>query len=394
MRRVLLAWELGGGYGHIHRVLPLADQLAAAGLDVTLALRHRATADALLGGRRHSLVDAPPGPPAMPVPVRIESWADLVFNAGFGQPEAAARSIGQWAALLRAARSDLLIAEFAPGAMLGARLTGLPCLVLGTGWSLPPATRPLPAIRFWAPPAPEVLAAGEARLLAAVNPALRGAGQGPLDSLATLFDPAAGSLCTFPELDHYPARVDGAYYGPIYQTGEGGPAHWPAGAGPRCFVYANNAHPLRPALLAALGRLGWPTVLHLRGADPGLGAGLPANLWLAPGPLRLDGILAERPIVICQGLQTHAAALVAGCPVLSLPEHLEQTGIANRLVPQGLCQALAPQASEAEVLAALLALREAPGLRARAEGFAALYHGYKPDIALAAVAEDALALLG
>jgi UDP:flavonoid glycosyltransferase YjiC (YdhE family) len=385
---------MGGGYGHVHRILPLADSLAAAGLDVTLALRHRETGQALLAGRSHRLVEAPPLPLAPAQPVRLESWADLLFNGGYGTAAAATQRIGQWAALLRDARIDLVVGDFAPGAMLGAQVAGLPCIAFGSGWSLPPATTPLPAIRFWAPPAPGVLETAEARLLAALNPALGALGRAPLDSLAALFRQAETNLCCFPEFDHYPARGAADYFGPLYQTGEGGPAQWPAGAGPRCFVYANNAHPARPALLAALGRLGWPTVLHLRGAAAGDAGRLPGTLWLAPGPLRLDRILAERPIVVCQGLQTHAAALVAGCPVLAMPEHLEQTGFVNRLLPQGLCLALPPQASEAEASTALRTLHETPAYRARAEAFAAHYHGYEPGLALDAVTEACLEKLG
>src|SRR5882762_2842841 len=36
---VLFAWELGGGMGHIHRLLPIARELAAQGHRVVFALR-------------------------------------------------------------------------------------------------------------------------------------------------------------------------------------------------------------------------------------------------------------------------------------------------------------------------------------------------------------------
>jgi UDP:flavonoid glycosyltransferase YjiC (YdhE family) len=148
------------------------------------------------------------------------------------------------------------------------------------------------------------------------------------------------------------------------------------------------------SLLAGIGEVGCPSVIHLRG-DPGqFGTALPINAWLAPGPVRLDKVLAERPVMICQGLNTLCAALAAGCPVLSLPEHLEQTGLANQITRQGLGLALSPHASPEEAGAVLRRLVEEPAFRARAEAFAARYAGYDPRLAVEAVVGECLSLLG
>ena len=109
-------------------------------------------------------------PPAPTAPVRIESWADLLFNAGYTSADAVGRVIAGWLALMRAQRIELVVGESAPGAMLAARIAGIPGVPVGMGWNLPPPDTPLPAIRFWEPPEPAVLDAAEARLLGAVNP--------------------------------------------------------------------------------------------------------------------------------------------------------------------------------------------------------------------------------
>lgn len=374
-------------------MLPLVDRLAAAGHRPSLAVPDHGTVLALLNNRAVPVLDAPFRPGGATTLHRIESWADIAIGSGYGTPTEARTAIAGWHALIRATGADLVVAEFSPGAMLAARVAGIPCVSVGMGWNLPPPVTPLPAIRFWAPADPAILAAAEARLLGAVNPALTALGGAPLATLAALFDPADACLCSFPELDHYPGRGPAEYFGAIYQLTEGAGPQWPAGPGPRCFAYVNARHPVRPALLAALGEVGCPTVLHLRGADPGVVDRLPGNAWLAPGPLRLDGILAERPLVVCQGPNLASAALAHGCPVLALPEHLEQTVLANRLVQQELGLALAPAATAEEAAAALRRLLTEPGPRAAAARFADRYAGYAPALAVEAVVEDCLARL-
>jgi UDP:flavonoid glycosyltransferase YjiC (YdhE family) len=395
-RGVLLAWELGGGYGHIHLMLPLADRLAAAGAQVTLAMRDPVTGRALLGTRPHALVQAPPPPGAIPSATarrRLESWADLMLDAGYADPAATGRSLASWRGLLQDRPCGLVVAEFAPGAMLAARSLGIPALAVGMGWNIPPAVTPSPALRFWDPAPSAVRQAAEDRLLAAVNPALAAAGGAPLGSLAALFDPDLCCLCTFPELDHFPDRGAADCFGAIYALAEGDAPDWPPGAGPRCFAYVNGTHPGLAALLAGIGAAGLRSVMHPRGSLPA-GLAPPAGLRIAPGPVRMREALADRPVVICQGLHSMAAALAAGCPVLAVPEHLEQTVLANRLTAQGLGLALHPSAGAAAAAAALRRLAEDTTIRAAAARFADRYAGYAPELAVQAVAAECLDLLG
>jgi len=361
---------------------------------VSLAVSDPATGRALLGDRCHALLKAPMSPLAPAAPVRIESWADLPFNAGYISADAVGRIIAEWLALIRAHRIELVVGEFAPGAMLAARIADIPAVPVGMGWNLPPAVTPLPAIRFWEQPEAAVLHTAEARLLAAVNPALAAAGGHAIETLAALFDPKLCCLCAFPEVDHYLDRGQADYFGAIYQLAEGVAPQWSAGGAQRCFAYVNGRHKVLASLLAGLGEVGYASVIHLRGGPGQFGTALPSNAWLAPGPVRLDAVFAERPVVICQGPNTCCAALAAGCPVLLLPEHLEQAVLANQIIRQGLGLALSPHASPEEAGAVLRRLVEEPAFRTRAEAFAARYAGYDPGLAVEAVVGECLSLVG
>ena len=389
-RRVLLAWELGGGYGHLHRFMPIVDRLVTEGCEVVLAVQSLETYDALFRDRGLYPVAAPVLQAATR-PVRIESWADLAFNAGYTTADAVLHMVTVWSAILRDHAIDLVVAEFAPGAVLAARAVGLPSLAIGGGWILPPPARPLPAIRFWQPPMDEALAQSEARLLDVVNAALRSMGTKPLANLGTLFEPQDCCLCSLPEVDHYAGRGPADYFGTIYNLTEGAVARWPTGAEPRCFAYLNGAHPALRTVLRALATTGWPTILHLRnGPAESTIDSLPSNVWLAPRPLRLDDILTERPIVICQGLNLSTAALVSGCRLLLAPEHLEQATLANRIVSQGLGLALDPKADGAQAIATLRQLADDARLQATVSNFAVRYDGYSPALPVDAIVAECL----
>ena len=156
-------------------MLPLADELARHGHAPSLVVQDIAATRALMGRRRYPLLPLPAWP-APPAPVRIESWADIAHNAGLASPLAVGQALAGWLRLLRDHSFHLVLAEAAPAAMLAARVAGIPALAFGTGWSVPPPGTPLPAIRFWQPPSAATLGAAEARLLAAIDPALAAAG--------------------------------------------------------------------------------------------------------------------------------------------------------------------------------------------------------------------------
>jgi UDP:flavonoid glycosyltransferase YjiC (YdhE family) len=392
MARILFAWELGGGYGHIKRMLPIAARLKELGHDITLAVRNRTAIAPLLEGRPFALVDAPfsPGPAEPPL---TNSYADLLLDNGYGGSASATALLLGWLDHIGRIRPAAIVADFSPSAQLAARLAGIPAIAVGNGFSLPPRTCPLPSARPWnAAPDPGIEAT-EARALASINVALVHLGGRPLARLADLFEAEAEFLCTFREFDHYGGRGEADYFGCIYDTQEGAEPDWPAGGGERVFAYVSAGHPSFRDLIAALDRLRLPTLLHARGLPHGERSAL-ARPWLAIADrlVRLDAALADCALVITQGEGTSAAALVAGRRLLLLPEQLEQTMLLYQLARRGLALGLAPAADPASLPDLLRRLIDEPAFSERAAAFARHYRGYSPGLAAEAIAEAVAAL--
>jgi UDP:flavonoid glycosyltransferase YjiC (YdhE family) len=324
--RVLVAWELGAGYGHVMNLLPLLRAFAAAGWEAVVAARQPAPFEA--AGFRSlqapKAVRSPAGFAAL-------NLSAILLDHGYGSTDALAPLVAGWRRLFDDTRADLICAEYAPTALLAARLAGVPSVVFGMGFYLPPlAAAPSPSLQPWRDVAEAELAAPEAQALDAVNGLL----SPPLARFADLWAADARFLCTWPELDHYGLRSGEEYFGPTSPA-----AARPSPSGPpRAFLYLAAGEARLPALLAAFSASGIALTAHLRGASPAQLAALSGpGRRLSPQPLDpLEAIADAHFVVTSGGHGLVSQALRAGRPLLLLPHQAEQTTLSIRVARQGL----------------------------------------------------------
>jgi hypothetical protein len=418
-------------------MLPIADGLAERGHSVTLAVPDVGTARRQIGRSSHPLVPAPVWKgPAQPGFV-ASSYAQVLQQAGYANPAALHTLLSDWLARFEAVWPDLVVADFAPTAMLAARTAGLPVVALGNGYTLPPRRTPLPFMRPWAQtmgaqtmgaqtmgaqtmgaqtmgllplgakpsgaqqlgsePSGVTLAvpesdhvASEAAVLAEINAALAIRGASPLPALEALFEAQATFLCSFAELDHYEDRGQADYYGAIYDDQTGQPPVWPTGAGERVFGYLNARHRPPAPLIEALDKLGLPSVLHVTGLSSSTDAAdlSRPSVRVTSSPVQVAAALAGCDIVVCQGIGTIAAALVASRPVLVLPAYVEQMMTLHRVLRQGYGHGVQVKADADAISAALRRLLDDAGCRRNVANFARSYAGYHPSLATEAITDE------
>jgi len=354
-RRILIAQELGGNWGHRARVHRVAGALRAAGFAVVM----------------ESGASRPAQKAAARAPV---SFADILDAQGFSDVDSLRDLASSWTGRLRQAAADVILAEYAPGALFAARLAGIPALQLATGFASPAHASPLLPFRPADAPGLRRLRALEGRLLGAMNTVLRGSAALPLRRVADLFDRDNLLLATFPELDHYGARRGGRYIGPIFADAEGQAPAWPAGEGPRVFAYLRPA-PCVPGVLEALDKC----AARVLGVMPGG----PAGFHREPLALRkLDP--APQFAVTYGGHGTTAALLLRGVPLLIMPNYVEQLLVARRVARLGAGIVLAPDATPAAIARAITAI-QSPAYMHAARHFADRHTGYRPEHAIASV---------
>lgn len=384
MATLLGTWELGFGYGHIAHLAPLAHALNARGHRMAVAARNPATAGAASGQPFAAIAEAPRyrPPPAPPKPTL--TYAQVIADGGFADAAAAVQLVRLWLGLFDRVKPAAIVAEHAPMSLLAAHVAGLPAAMVGAAFAVPPAMRPLPSLLPWLNKSEADRGQADAAADETVRAVCAAFGVRPLDGLAELLATARPYLTTWPELDIYGPRDGVTYYGAM--GGFTGRAHpeWPAGEGPRIFVYLPFEHPRGSEAVAALSALGWPTIWHAAKAST---EPMPANIRFSPEPVDLSRVLAEARLLVGRAAHgTACTALAAGRPHVVLPDLLDTVLTARCIVANGL----GAVAVEPGVAGVRLALERVAGDEAMAAHVAALgrrYAGYRPEFAAGQLAQ-------
>ena len=345
MAHVVMCWELGGDLGHVARLKPLAEALTTRGHRVSFILRETLPAERLLDPKRYRWLQAPLQNDPVPDPMTpTRSFSQVLHNTGFHKREALLGHLRAWRNLFTALKPDLLVFDHSPTALLASRGLKTRRVLLGTGFGIPPQTTPLPA--FDSGDQTDGLAAAEAQVLSMTNSVLAKLGEPPLACIADIYHAQASLLFTYPELDHYPQRQGGEYWGPAQQDVGAAPS-WPELPGRRVFAYLKPFKTL-PALLQTLKDAGHPTLVYLgKGAEQERKQFEGGTLRFTDRPVDLTQATAQAESVLCHaGHGTVSASLLAGKPLLLLPLNLEQHMLGQRVVQAGaglMAPALAPE---------------------------------------------------
>jgi len=338
MANVLLAWELGGGLGHLVNLLPLAKNLRERGHCVVAALRDLSRVNEVFQGHDVTCLQAP-------IKTRIDdnrfdpprTFSHILYNTGFGDYDELCSLATAWKNLYDLVRPDLIVFDHSPMALLAARGSKAKRALIGTGFFCPSDTYPLPNLRPWMGNQDAArLCADEDRVLSNVNRLLKRWGQPPLERLSQLYSQVDENfLATFPELDHFPERKATTYWGAWPNIGGTIPS-WPAGNGKKVFAYL-KPFPTLPSLLALLCHLQCPTVVYADGIDQETQSRFRSRTlrFVAERP-DLKETAKQCDLAVLNGNHgTTVSMLLAGKPTLQVPVTLEQALLSSAVVRMG-----------------------------------------------------------
>src|SRR5471030_2186083 len=97
MPKILFAWELGAGLGHIAPCRGLFESLHAQGHELTLVLRDLSKAKTVFEGLNLALLQAPVkiNLPAEPI-LYAKTFADILHNVGYEDPSELGAMVAAW----------------------------------------------------------------------------------------------------------------------------------------------------------------------------------------------------------------------------------------------------------------------------------------------------------
>jgi len=388
----VFAWELGGGLGHAARIKPLAQELLRRGHRVRLILRDLAGVAEVLNDLAVPKLQAPVYQlKTMGLLQPQASLAEILLANGYLQAGHLGAQIDGWLSAFECCGATAVIGDYAPSAVLAARIAGLPTATVGIGFYMPPEIQPIPTFRDWEAIPAARIAHAETQVLTSVNTVLARHGCAPVEALWRLYSGDRPLLCTWPEFDHYSRqnrpdnkKADQTWWGPTFlsstgqDSAESNPA-WPVGTGPRVFAYLKAGHPDHALWLQALVDKGCRVLCYL----PEVATGKPAPvrsaaIHYAKRPINIGALMPSCELMVCHaGEATLTQGLLAGVPLLLLPMQPEQF-----LMARGVARSTGAAINAAEhprptPMKALLAqLLDTPLMRDKARAFAARYAGF------------------
>jgi UDP:flavonoid glycosyltransferase YjiC (YdhE family) len=371
MAHFLLTWELGGALGHLAALRSLATPLLARGHRVTLALRDQRHA-AEFFPELQSLAAPACQRKASEMLSEPSTFADILSNAGWSDAAELSQLVSQWQKLFDDCCPDVVVCNFAPTPILAAQGHAAKCAIFGTGFYSPPEIWPLPDLCPWRNNYPDRLRMTEDRVCDVLNAQLRLQGVERVEHITQLFQRTdANLLATYPEMDHYPDRVNGDYVGPWGEL-PGLAPDWPEGEGPRVFAYLKPMESLSYLLSYIRGR-GWPAIVYAPGAERVTSQFAARTLRVVERPLDIRQVAATCDLAILNaGHNATLRILLNGKPVLAQPLSGEQHLVAENVERLGAGLNVLPNQPDTS-LAALERISSENHFRTAAETFANRY---------------------
>lgn len=383
MARVLIAWELGEAFGHLARCLRLAQGLVARGHGVTLALKDVRLPAGKAPASGITVLPAPLTPHAAAGGSPPVNYADVLRVSGFADARDVAARLNAWQGMFSLVRPDVLVVDHAPTALLAARLAEIPYRSIGNGFAIPPSVSPWPSIRPWDAVADQALTTAETRLDHVLDSAQKALGHTRTVRVRDLFG-AHDILDTFGELDHYGARPDGRYVGPIVSVPQALRVGWQSKESSRVLAYLRPAVPGFESIVQALARLDAEVLCIAPGMKPEMAKRCATRrLRIALAPVDLPSLLPDAQLAVSYGNSGFTTqALLAGVPLAMRPRHVEQAFFAHRVEALGAGKLLGGRIDADSVTASLQELFGNPAYRQAACAFRSRHADYSPSQAI------------
>lgn len=396
MATIVLNWELGAALGHIASYLPIARQLRERGHRPVLLLRDVSRAEAVLAAEEIEFLQAPVWlTPVSGLPPDL-NYTETLYRFGFLDPDGLLSMARAWRGLWQLLQPQLLLFDMAPTALLAARGLGVPRLLLGNSFAVPPRLRPLPRYRWWLSGAGEQarLAETDERTTRNCNSVLQRLGVAKIGQVADLFEAEATYICSRPALDVYGDRQDAQYLGPINSLSMGSDPRWPLGDGPRVFAYLKADYRHLEPLLSAIARsrarflifaAGLPERIRMRHESE--------RVTFSATPLRMSEVVKQCSAIICHAGGMTDIALDNGKPLLLLPMQMEQTMTSRRVEAIGAGVVLPLEASPVALPKLLKRVLEDGNLAARAGEYSRRWPSTDQSLGIARLVDGCEALL-
>lgn len=361
MANVVLCSEYGRGSRYLAKLADYAVELQAQGHAVRLVCRDVHTAHQLREFERVSLFPAPSveldsNTLSSQADERPLNYSSVLLMNGYRDVQSLVPLLRCWLHYMATLDADLVVADHSPTALLAGKLLAIPCIMTGSGYTVPPKQHPMPSVAPWrqTESSSQPDSEGDAntrddnnadlhfedeKLLHTLNLALQELNFNniKLTEVRQLFEHAAQWLITLPEMDHYQARDVPYVVRWLNRNNQQDPL-WPYGPGDKIFVYMDASAPHLPSLLTQLKELGDPVLAVIANVSDAFQAEYQCGtIKIQSEHVNIARVAEQsKAIINHSGHNLVYELLRMGLPSILLPSNPENMLLAYRLAEQGL----------------------------------------------------------
>lgn len=330
-RRVFLCWEMGAGRNHIAMLIGVAKAMQASGhvvvgaALVNLELAHE------LAPYTDVICPVPRWEPASKAEASARgkpsgAFTELLVARGFADAEGLRRGIEGWRDLLIQNRADVVVVDHAPTAALAARTLGLPIVIAGVGYTVPPGHMHQYPAAFETDTPPAMT---DDMLRDRINDVLAPYGARTLEYLPQIYEVVAEAACTIDVFDPYRAHRLAPRLPPQLPPVVPG-----SGKGDEVFVYLSASDRFNPVILTAVMTLKLPVRAFVLAAPAETQAMMRAKgVMIEDKPLPPQTVAERTRLMLhCGNHGTTCMGLASALPQVCLPQHMENRNNAQALV--------------------------------------------------------------
>ena len=320
--RALLAYECGYGLGHLTRLAEIARRLRRHGIESVLASYRLDDADQFAEAFSR-VVQGPVWPSYFASERALRtgfgpSYATALVNMGFHVSRYVAINQRAWATIIDDARPFVIVADFAPGAVMAAK-GRCPSLQVGGPFSTPALDDGVfPAFLDDQP----TDGSQEPKILSSIQEAMRRLGRKVPDALQHAVIGDESLPMAFAEFDPYRRCRSETLLLPDMVS----PAAVKRGQGDAVYAYLPEWMQHNDVLMAALCSLKLPTRLFMPYIDAELAGSLRSRgVELAAAPFSVEELARSARVFIHHGgLGSSQIGIVAGVPQVSVEIDMEK----------------------------------------------------------------------
>ena len=385
MQRVLFIWELGANFGHLTRLIPLAQEQRALGREVLFAVNNLQVSKPLLDSIGFVCVLAPKVVYKRHRRVAA-NHTELLLNCGYSNQEGLQQTVGEWLTLFERYQPSLLVIDHSPTALLANKISKIPVIQVGSGFEIPPSDG-------W----PNYFSANKVQernevqephsiqpqitLLSNMNHAIKHHGMPEMQSTVELYGGCHQLLITFQELDHYPTRKQVNYIGPLYSSDEGREMAWSQAKSKKVFIYTWAGLGGLNQMMLALAKLDVEVIARIPDlTDAARMLFTKPNIRIFTEALKLKDLISESDLLITHsGFATVSVFLRQGVPVMVVPDTIEQLMVGQRVQSLGAGLVMGFQRQQSYFEEMIVSLLDMSSFKAKAMQFAQNYKNWHPE---------------